>query len=75
MRTTLPQGYCPDVTDHPGPHSFKRHIHFTSYWFRCPGRHTPSLHRMPGAEPTQPSDPFAGIDENTEADASRPAVS
>lgn len=26
-------------------------------------------------EPTQPFDPFAGIDENTEADASHPAVS
>lgn len=82
MRTTLPQGYCPDATDHPA-HIEYRVGHADFYGdavrfvprFRCPGRHTPSAHRMPGIEPAQPSDPFTGIDENTEADARRPAVS
>lgn len=43
--------------------------------YRCAGRHTPSEHRTPHASPAQPADPFAGIDESTEYDATRPAVS
>ena len=68
------QAYCPSRGDHP------THIEATPSTtgfdvYRCPGRYTPSTHRMPGTEPAQPSDPFAGIDENTESDARRPAVS
>lgn len=74
--SALPQAWCPDITDHPAhPHFvFARQMPHATMRL-CPGRHTPSLHRMPGTEPAQPSDPFAGIDENTEADARRPAVS
>ena len=81
MRTTitLPQKHCRNQADHltHAVETFVRgagdRLHLVQY--RCPGRHTPSLHRMPGTKPAQPSDPFAGIDENTESDARRPAVS
>lgn len=62
---TLPQNYCQDVTDHLvhtvtfGPNALPL--------FRCPGRHTPSLHRMPKVGPKPgwtADDPFAGIDES-----------
>lgn len=72
----LPQKHCSDVTDHPA------HPHFTfrdkmphATMMLCPGRHTPSLHRAPHPSPAAPSDPFAGIDENTEFDATRPGAS
>ena len=41
----------------------------------CPGRYTPRLYRAPDVPPAQPTDPFAGVDESTEYDATRPGVS
>lgn len=70
MRTTIRQRYCSDVTDHDGHDWFELNL----MWL-CPGRYTPSAHRMPHQSPAVPSDPFAGIDESTEFDATRPAVS
>lgn len=60
---SLPQQHCRNITDHPahnwdgtkGPHQSL---------VRCPGRHTPANYRAPHAEPSQPDDPFAGIDED-----------
>ncbi len=69
---SLPQKHCRDLTDHPAhDHGWNG----ASWNHRCPGRHTPSAHRAPHPSPAVPSDPFAGIDENTEFDATRPAVS
>ena len=78
---TLPQRHCRNLSDHPAHDETGarwdalrgRLIHVRIY--RCPGRYTPSAHRAPDPSPAQPSDPFAGIDESTEFDATRPAVS
>ena len=75
MRINIKQEYCRNTADH--------HRHGVTVTgqdgsvsgFVCPGRHTPSLHRAPRPSPTTPSDPFAGIDENTEYDATRPGAS
>lgn len=40
-----------------------------------PTGHVWAGYAAPHASPTQPADPFAGIDESTEYDATRPAVS
>lgn len=58
---TLPQSWCSRTTSHA---SHRWYMHAAGETRRCPGRYT-----------AQPSDPFAGIDENTESDARRPAVS
>lgn len=85
--TTLPQRYCPNQADHPTHvewSTVRTPIAGSTVGavrdvmrpqFRCPGRHTPSLHRAPHPAPATPSDPFAGIDENTEYDATRPGAS
>ena len=76
MRIDIEQKHCRLVTDHDahGWNGFP--MNFAQPWeFRCPGRYTPSLHRAPHPSPAQPSDPFAGIDENTEYDATRPGAS
>lgn len=74
MRVTIEQTYCPNQTDHPR-HGVTVTKRGEITGFVCPGRYTPSLHRAPAPSPAVPSDPFAGIDENTEYDATRPAVS
>lgn len=69
---TIPQKHCRNQSDHPA------HTHGLGgqYGYRyCPGRHTPSRYAAPKPSPAQPSDPFAGIDESTEYDATRPGVS
>lgn len=59
---TLPQRHCRNQADHP-THSWNhRWDGISSYHAeRCPGRYTPSAHRMPDPSPAQPADPFAGI--------------
>ncbi len=67
----------------PQPHCRRQDDHVAHEWgwngaswdHRCPGRHTPSRYAAPKPSPAQPSDPFAGIDESTEYDATRPGVS
>jgi hypothetical protein len=76
-RRSVPQKHCRNQADHQS--------HLWSLPFgtapvgeltaNCPGRHTPSAHRAPHPSPSVPADPFAGIDESTEFDATRPAVS
>ena len=68
----IPPKYCQQTTDHTAhDHAWNG----ASWNHRCPGRHTPRLYRAPEVGPAQPTDPFAGIDESTEYDATRPAVS
>jgi hypothetical protein len=71
---TLPQHHCPDRTDHSG-HPMSSDGRGNNIGYRCPGRHTPSKYRAPHVSPAVPTDPFAGIDDSTEFDATRPAVS
>lgn len=75
MRTTIPQQHCRQTTDHPAHTHIDGGAMMLDGLLRCPGRYTPSAHRAPDPSPAQPSDPFAGIDESTAFDASRPAVS
>lgn len=70
---TLPQRHCNKTVDH-NAHTVWSPVPLAPE-FRCPGRHTPSRYAAPKPSPAQPSDPFAGIGESTEYDATRPGVS
>lgn len=74
MRVTIEQRHCTNTVDH-ARHGVTVTKGGEVSGYVCPGRYTPSLHRAPAPSPAVPSDPFAGIDENTEHDATRPAVS
>lgn len=66
MSTTIvPPQHCRQTFDHAAHHWNYR-------WSSNPAERTDFC---PGRYNAQPSDPFAGIDENTESDARRPAVS